>query len=55
MPLAVVDVPAGAAPAEYRHALLICREDQHVAWRGDAAPADPAALVDLLRGAATAR
>jgi len=26
-----------------------------VAWRGDAAPADPAALVDLLRGAAAAR
>jgi 2-polyprenyl-6-methoxyphenol hydroxylase-like FAD-dependent oxidoreductase len=55
LPLAVVDVPAGAAPAEYRHALLICREDQHVAWRGDAAPADPAALVGLLRGAAAAR
>jgi hypothetical protein len=55
MPLEVVDVPAGAAPAEYKHALVICREDQHVAWRGDAAPADPAALVGLLRGAVTAR
>ena len=55
MPLEVVDVPAGAAPAEYKHALVICREDQHVAWRGDAAPADSAALVDLLRGAVTAR
>lgn len=53
MPLEVIDVPVGAAPAEYQHALVICREDQHVAWRGDAAPADSAALIDLLRGAAT--
>jgi len=51
VPLELIDVPPAAAPAEYRHALLICREDQHVAWRGDAAPTDSAALVDLLRGA----
>jgi 2-polyprenyl-6-methoxyphenol hydroxylase-like FAD-dependent oxidoreductase len=55
VPLEVIDVPAGAVPPEYKHALLICREDQHVAWRGDAAPSDPAALIDLLRGAVTAR
>ena len=55
MPFEVIDVPAGAAPAEYKNALLICREDQHVAWRGDAAPADPTALVDLLRGMVTTR
>jgi 2-polyprenyl-6-methoxyphenol hydroxylase-like FAD-dependent oxidoreductase len=54
MPLEVIDVPAGTAPAEYKNALVICREDQHIAWRGDAAPADPAALIDLLRGAAAA-
>lgn len=54
MPLEVIDVPVGAAPAEYKNALVICREDQHVAWRGDAVPADSAALVDLLRGAVTA-
>lgn len=53
MPLEVVDVPVGAAPAEYKNALVICREDQHIAWRGDTAPADPAALIDLLCGAAT--
>ncbi|HEY3683921.1 MAG TPA: fumarylacetoacetate hydrolase family protein [Streptosporangiaceae bacterium] len=53
MPLEVVDVPPGTAPPEYRHALLVCRADQHVAWRGDRVPDDPAALVDLLRGAAT--
>ena len=39
------------APAEYRHALVLCRADQHVAWRGDAVPADPAALIERLRGA----
>ena len=30
------------------------RPDQHVAWRGDRAPADPLALMDLIRGAASA-
>jgi len=52
LPLEIIDIPAGAAPAEYKDALLICREDQHVAWRGDQVPADAAALIDLLRGAA---
>jgi hypothetical protein len=51
VPLEVIEVPVGAAPAEYKHPLVICREDQHIAWRGDASPADPAALLDLLRGA----
>lgn len=53
MPLKVISVPVGAAPAEYKNALVICREDQHIAWRGDAPPADSTALIDLLRGAAT--
>ena len=30
----------------YRHKLVLSRPDQHVAWRGDAAPADALALVD---------
>ena len=51
MPLQVIDIPRDTAPAEYRHALLVCREDQHVAWRGDEPPPDPAALIDRLRGA----
>jgi hypothetical protein len=54
MPLEIIDIPAGTAPAEYKDALLICREDQHVAWRGDQVPADAAALIDLLRGAVAA-
>jgi 2-polyprenyl-6-methoxyphenol hydroxylase-like FAD-dependent oxidoreductase len=50
MPLTVLDVPGTADPA-YRHALVLVRPDQHVAWRGQQLPADPLALVDLVRGA----
>jgi hypothetical protein len=52
MPLVVLDAPRSAAPEAYRQALLLSRPDQHIAWRGDAAPADPLALVDRVRGAA---
>jgi hypothetical protein len=53
VPLALLDVDAAAdVPAAYRHKLLISRPDQHVAWRGDAVPADSVALIDLIRGAA---
>jgi hypothetical protein len=38
----------------YRHRLVLSRPDQHVAWRGDALPADPLALVDRIRGAGQA-
>lgn len=51
LPLEVLDVGGPGVPAAYRHKLVLCREDQHVAWRADAVPADAAALVDLLRGA----
>lgn len=51
VPLVVLDVAGEEVPEVYRHALLVCREDQHVAWRGDAAPADALALIDRLRGA----
>jgi len=50
MPLELLDVPARRDDAAFRHALLLVREDQHVAWRGDALPVDPAALVDRLCG-----
>ncbi len=32
-------------------ALVLVRPDQYVAWTGDAAPGDPSALLDLVRGA----
>lgn len=51
MPLTLVDVAGVAVPEAYRHKLVLCRDDQHVAWRADRAPADAAALVELLRGA----
>jgi 2-polyprenyl-6-methoxyphenol hydroxylase-like FAD-dependent oxidoreductase len=48
VPVAVLDVPLNEP---YRHKLLLSRPDQHVAWRGDALPADVAALLNRLRGA----
>ena len=53
VPLALLDVAAGLAPAEYRHALVLVRADQHVAWRGDYCPATPETLIERLRGAVT--
>lgn len=53
MPLTIVDVDRDAiVPDAYRHKLLVCRDDQHVAWRGDALPADVTGLVARLCGAA---
>lgn len=53
VPLRVLDVPA-TDPA-YDRTLVLSRPDQHIAWRGDAPPADPMALVDVIRGAARPR
>ena len=47
VPLAVLDVEASPP---YAHKLVLSRPDQHVAWRGNAAPDDAMALVDLIRG-----
>jgi 2-polyprenyl-6-methoxyphenol hydroxylase-like FAD-dependent oxidoreductase len=51
VPVALLDVEAEEIPEAYHHKLLLSRPDQHVAWRADAAPADPVALIDLIRGA----
>lgn len=51
MPLVLLDVDALEVPDAYRHKLVLCRADQHVAWRGDALPQDSGELVELLRGA----
>jgi 2-polyprenyl-6-methoxyphenol hydroxylase-like FAD-dependent oxidoreductase len=48
VPLAVLDLPS---ESPYRHKLLISRPDQHLAWRSDRLPENPAALIDRLRGA----
>jgi hypothetical protein len=52
VPLDVVDVKSKEAAGIYKHALVLSRPDQHVAWRGDALPPDSLALVDLVRGEA---
>ncbi|WP_288255117.1 FAD-dependent oxidoreductase [uncultured Hydrogenophaga sp.] len=54
VPLRVLDLSPSEAGDLYTPALLLSRPDQHVAWRGDAPPADPLALIDRLRGAAVA-
>lgn len=51
VPLAVVDVPGDEARDLYGRDLVLIRPDQHVAWRGNAPPPDPLALIDLARGA----
>ncbi|MBR8642123.1 FAD-dependent oxidoreductase [Streptomyces tuirus] len=51
VPLTVIDVPEGVAGKEHDHAFLVCREDQHVAWRGNSVPENVAGLIELLRGA----
>ncbi len=52
VPLAVLDVAAPEAASLYPHKLVLSRPDQHVAWRGDALPADPVSLIERIRGAA---
>jgi hypothetical protein len=54
VPLAVLDVKSDEAAALYPEKLVLCRPDQHVAWRGDAVPDDAGALVDLIRGVSVA-
>jgi 2-polyprenyl-6-methoxyphenol hydroxylase-like FAD-dependent oxidoreductase len=54
VPLTVLDVEGEALPLQVQQRLLICRPDQHIAWRGDEVPADAGALIDRLRGAVAA-
>lgn len=51
VPLKMLDVHGSAAAAGYDGGLVLSRPDQHVAWRGGRLPADPAALIDRIRGA----
>jgi len=52
MPLKLIDIERPAAAIFYGSRLVLSRPDQHVAWRGDALPPDPLALIDRVRGAA---
>jgi 2-polyprenyl-6-methoxyphenol hydroxylase-like FAD-dependent oxidoreductase len=52
VPLKVLDMTRPASAIFYGGGLVLSRPDQHVAWRGDALPADPLGLIDRVRGAA---
>ena len=52
MPLAIVAIDRPDARALYERSLVLVRPDGHVAWRADALPADPGAILDRVRGAA---
>jgi hypothetical protein len=52
VPLAVETIEDPTAGALYERRLVLVRPDGHVAWRGDALPADPAGIVERIRGAA---
>jgi len=51
MPLEVVDIDDAAIAGLYERRLVLVRPDGHVAWRGDAPPADGGAVLDRARGA----
>jgi hypothetical protein len=52
VPLKVLDVRPPATAGFHGGRLILSRPDQHVAWRGEEVPADPAALIERIRGAA---
>lgn len=53
VPLTVVAPALPGLRNLYAARLALIRPDQHVAWRGDALPADLHALLDIVRGAAS--
>jgi len=50
VPLKLLDLNFAVVPAPYRHALYLSRPDQHIAWRGDAAPSDPDRIIAAITG-----
>jgi len=51
VPLQAVRIQDEAAAALYQARYALVRPDNHVAWRGDALPADALGLIDRVRGA----
>lgn len=51
VPLQVVDLEDAAVRDRYQRRLVLVRPDGHVAWRGDEAPEDALAVMDIVRGA----
>ena len=51
IPLKVINlVGESAVPEIYQHKLVLCRTDQHIAWRGDVLPKDVGAFMQVFRG-----
>lgn len=50
VPLEVLHLTRAEAGDVYDRKLVLSRPDRHVAWRGDAPPDDPGALIDLVTG-----
>ena len=53
VPFRAVVPPEPALGTLYERRLVLVRPDGHVAWRGDAEPADAVAVIDRVRGAAS--
>ena len=51
VPMTVCDINDAEAGKLYERRLVLVRPDGHVAWRGDAAPADAAGVIDTVCGA----
>ena len=51
VPVTLVDIRDRNASEIYERSLVLVRPDQHVAWRGNAAPAEALAVIDRVRGA----
>jgi hypothetical protein len=54
VPLSIETIGNPNIAALYQRRLVLVRPDGHIAWRADAPPDDPAALVDRVRGTAVA-
>ena len=50
LPLTVIAPGDHTLPCSYAARYVLIRPDQHVAWRGDAVPQNPAALMDQVTG-----
>ena len=50
MPFKAITIDDPQIARLYERRLVLVRPDGHVAWRGDAPPAEPGALLDRVRG-----